>query len=337
MRLPAACSGTVAVRAQSLLAVVAAGLLAGACASGDSVASLDSFLGPPQQAAGGEAAGGAAEAARSRSELDRALAYWSEEHKKKPADVKVSLAYAKNLKAAGHKEQAFQILQGASIIHGDNRELASEMGRLALEFDQVGVAEKLLAMADDPTKPDWRLISARGTVLAKQSRYADAIPFFERALQLSPNQASVMNNLAMAHAANGDPAKAEEILRRARAGSNEPKIAQNLALVLGLQGKHDEARTATANVVPAATAAADAEYIRRMVNSPGAPAQASAAVATRPQAPAPAPAARTIEAKALGKATTSRPASNGDLRPGGGPRDVTAPAGSWSTSVQAAR
>ena len=30
------------------------------------------------------------------------------------------------------------------------------MGRLALEFDQVAVAEKLLAMADDPLKPDWR-------------------------------------------------------------------------------------------------------------------------------------------------------------------------------------
>ena len=50
-----------------------------------------------------------------------------------------------------------------------------------------------------------------------------------------------MNNLAMAHAANGDPAKAEEILRKAAATSNDPKIKQNLALVLGLQGKHDEA------------------------------------------------------------------------------------------------
>jgi Flp pilus assembly protein TadD len=333
MVLPAPSRGTTAVRAPGLLAVAAAGLLAGACASGDTVSSLDSFLGAPQQSAGGARP---ADPARAASELERALAYWGDEHKKKPADVKVSLAYARNLKAAGHKEQAFQVLQGAAIMHGDNKELASEMGRLALEFDQVGVAEKLLAMADDPTKPDWRVISARGTVMAKQNRFGDAIPLFERALQLSSSQPSVMSNLAMAHAANGDPAKAEEILRRARAASNDPKIAQNLAIVLGLQGKHDEARTVTANVVPAATAAADADFVRRMVTPSGTAAPATPAVAARPQPAAPA-SARAIEAKAPARSAPQRPATASALRPGGGPRDVAAPAGAWSTTVQAGR
>ena len=45
-------------------------------------------------------------------------------------------------------------------------------------MDQVGVANQMLAMADDATKPDWRVISARGTVMAKQAKYTDAIPFY---------------------------------------------------------------------------------------------------------------------------------------------------------------
>ena len=154
-------------RSAGVLAVLAAGLLAGACSSGGSLDGLDSMLGsapPSADPAADRLANASGGAAKPKTELDKALAYWSEEHKKKPAELKVALAYAKNLKAAGHKEQAYSVLQNASMIHGDSKELASELGRIALEYDQVALAEKLLAMADDPLKPDWRLISARGTI-----------------------------------------------------------------------------------------------------------------------------------------------------------------------------
>ena len=65
----------------------------------------------------------------------------------------------------------------------------------------------MLEIAEDPMKPDWRIISARGTVLAKQGQYKDAIPFFERAQSLAPDQQSVLNNLALAYTMNGDAAK----------------------------------------------------------------------------------------------------------------------------------
>ena len=81
----------------------------------------------------------------------------------------------------------------------------------------MSVAQKLLEQADDPTNPDWRVISARGTVLAKQGSYRDAIPLYERALALAPDQASVLNNLALAHAMEGHPDKAEPLLKRAAA------------------------------------------------------------------------------------------------------------------------
>jgi hypothetical protein len=88
----------------------------------------------------------------------------------------------------------------------------------------------------------------------------------ERALALSPGQPSVTSNLAMAHAANGEAPRAEAVLRKiAESPDADPRVRQNLALVLGLQGKYDEARAVSARDIPQDTASANVEYVRQMV------------------------------------------------------------------------
>ncbi len=152
------------------------------------------------------------------------------------------------------------------LLHGSDRRLASDYGRLALELDQVSAAKKLLEAADDPANPDWRVIMARGTVLAKETKYAEAIPFYERALALSPDHPSIMNNLALAYTMNGDAAKAETILRRAaEADGANAKVRQNLALVLGLQGKYDEAVKVGSAGLPQDAAQANTDLLRKIV------------------------------------------------------------------------
>ena len=206
--------------------------------------------------------------ANSQSELDKATLYWSKEYAKNTRDLKAALAYAKNLKAGGQKEQALQVCQDASLYHGNSRELASEYGRLALELGQVNLADKLLAAADDPAKPDWRVISARGTVFAKQGKYAESIPHYERALAIAPDASSVLSNLAMAYAAGGRAPEAEPLLRRAIEidGSNA-KLKQNLALVVGLQGRHDEAKQVDGQNLANAAAQDNADVVRQMVKT----------------------------------------------------------------------
>src|SRR4029079_9653302 len=117
-------------------------------------------------------------AAGEQTELQKATLYWGQEYAKKPAELKPALNYAKNLKAMGEKRKAMAVLQQASLLHDGDKELASEYGRLALELDQVGMAAQALSVADDPANPDWRIISARGTVFAKQGKYREAIPFY---------------------------------------------------------------------------------------------------------------------------------------------------------------
>ena len=63
------------------------------------------------------------------------------------------------------QDRALAVLQQASIYNSDHKGLASEYGRLALENDQAQLAEKLLSRADDPLKPDWKVISAQGLSL----------------------------------------------------------------------------------------------------------------------------------------------------------------------------
>jgi Flp pilus assembly protein TadD len=240
------------------IATLAATLMLGACSQSSD---LLSDAAKPLASADSSAKG-----TNTQTELQKATEYWGNEYQKKPADLQTALNYSRNLKALGEKQKAFSILQQASVLHGSNAELASEYGRMALDFDQINVASRLLEIADSPTNPDWKVISARGTVLAKQGLYKDAIPFYERALALAPNQTSILNNLALANAMSGDAQKAEDILRQvADKDAGAPKVKQNLALVLGLQGKYDEAKSVGGSTLTADAAAENSDYVRKMV------------------------------------------------------------------------
>ena len=242
----------------AIVAVMATSLLLGGCA-----ASSDLLPGTATLASADTQA---ADTLDPEAELRKATEYWGQQHAKNPGDKTTGLNYARNLKAGGDKRQALVVLQNVFSMNKSDPEVAGELGRLALEFDQLSLASRALEVADVPDKPDWRVVSARGTVLAKQGQHKAAIAYFERALAISPNQPSVLNNLAMANAMSGNAQKAEQILRDLAQLNGAPtKVNQNLALVLGLQGKYDESKAAGAAAIPPDVAAANTEYLRQMV------------------------------------------------------------------------
>ncbi len=262
-------------------AVIALTLGLGACAGGPGPFDFASMGEKPQQVAE------APSSQTPQTDLQKATEYWGKQVEKNPRDAQAAINYTRNLKALGAKQQALSVIQQAHAANPTHKVIASEYGRLALELDQIAVAEKLLALADDPVQPDWKIMSARGTVLAKQGRYRDAIPLFERALAASPNQPSVLNNLALAHAMNGQAEKAEPMLRQAAAdGTADPKVIQNLSLVLGLQGKHDDANGVIVRDAPAEEVADDARLVRDMVGTQTAQAPMNTTIQTSSVSPA---------------------------------------------------
>lgn len=246
-------------RVIGFLAALSSTLLLGACASGG-----DNPLLMSKQ----DLVAKASDPSNPKSELAKATEYWGKAASDNPTDTKAAVNYARNLKAMGQKQQALIVMQEAHRHNPMNREINSEYGRLALEHDQFSAAEKLLEAADDASNPDWRVISARGAVLAKQGRHGEAVPFFERALAVSPDNPSVMNNLAMAQAMEGRPAKAEALLRQAVAAQpSDQRLSQNLALVLGLQGKHKEAEAIGQGTLPPDLAAHNGDVLKQMVGA----------------------------------------------------------------------
>lgn len=201
--------------------------------------------------------------------LDRAIQYWSQAFAQNPGNEKAAVAYARNLRAKGQKEKALQVLQRASMANSNSRAIASEYARVAIDLGQVEFGQKLLKRASNPAKPDWRLISAQGAALAKRGKHREAQGYFLRALQMKPAHPPLLNNLALAYALNGDIDDAERLLRQAAAkGQKIGKIRQNLALVLGLQGKFGESqKVAQAVQLTEGRARSNTEFLKRWVKA----------------------------------------------------------------------
>lgn len=178
------------------------------------------------------------------------------------------LAQARKLRIAGQRVAALRLLDQSARRFPANAAITAQRGLLALEIGQLPQAEKLLREAIEKGAGDWRLRSALGATLAARGQHDQAIRQFRVALKASPENPAILNNLALSHAMAGNLKKAEKILRtvvaRKARGRQLARANQNLALVLGLRGKHAEARRIAASTLPAATATANVAYLQRL-------------------------------------------------------------------------
>ena len=197
-----------------------------------------------------------------------AIAQWSAAYNKNPQDPKLVLGYAAALKNIGSRDKALEILTAGYRANQNNGEIAAELGRLALDMNRLDIAQQTLKVAETQGVKDWKTLSAQGTLRAKQGRHAEAQQYFLAALEVQPDAVSVINNLALSYALDGNPNKSEELLRKAVASGHEDKrVRQNLALVLGLQGKFDEARQVAAADMTEQEAKASTTYLRNMLSN----------------------------------------------------------------------
>jgi Flp pilus assembly protein TadD len=98
-------------------------------------------------------------------------------------------------------------------------------------------------------------------------RHAEAQRYYKTALKMAPDEPSVLSNLGLSYALSKNLTQAESILRRATARSGaDPRVRQNLALVVGLQGRFAEAENIAQADLPPAEAAANVTYLRQMLS-----------------------------------------------------------------------
>ena len=139
-------------------------------------------------------------------------------------------------------------------------------GRALADVGNFDQALEVLDRAHTPDQPDWRILSAQGAVLDQLGRHQEAQGYYASALKIRPDDPSVLSNLGLSYALAKDLKNAEATLRRAAAFAGaDPRVRQNLALVVGLQGRFAEAESIARADLPSEQAAANVAYLRQML------------------------------------------------------------------------
>ena len=205
----------------------------------------------------------ASRAADPRGELDSDR----DRFRTNPNDANAALQYGKALRATGQRSQALAMLEQVSIAHPDDKALLAGYGRALADNGNFQQAFDVLSRAHSPDDPDWRILSAQGAVLDQLGRHDEARHYYDSALKIVPEEPSVLSNLGLSYVLSKDLPKAEEILRHAldRAKA-DLRVRQNLALVIGLQGRFAEAESIVKADRPPQEAAANVAYLRRLLS-----------------------------------------------------------------------
>jgi len=185
------------------------------------------------------------------------------------ADPDVAIRYARALRVIGQRAQASAVLEQAAIRNPKNRAVLGAYGRALADNGNYSQALEVLGRSHSPDQPDWNILSVQGAVLDQMGRHEEARRYYESALRLMPDEPTVLSNLGLSYALSKDLKQAEATLRRASAtGATGIKVRQNLALVVGLQGRFEEAERIAQADLPADEAAANVAYLRQMLAQP---------------------------------------------------------------------
>jgi Flp pilus assembly protein TadD len=183
-----------------------------------------------------------------------------------PKDAEAAIRYAQALRVIGQRAQAAAVLENATINNPSDQVLLGAYGRALADNGNYAQALDVLNRAHTQDNPDWRILSVQGAVLDQMGRHPDAQRHYASALRLMPDEPSVLSNLGLSYALSKQLPLAETTLRRAADQPNAaPKVRQNLALVVGLQGRFQEAESIARGDLPPEEASANVATLKQML------------------------------------------------------------------------
>lgn len=261
----ASCPGPLVLRAARLVGSIALLALVAGTAGGCMMASTGAGMASTSSGAVAPASTAAATEADWRRELEAS----SQAYRANPSNPDVAIRHARALRVIGQRSQAAAVLEQAALRNPKHRALLGAYGRALADSGNYAQALEVLERAHSPDQPDWRILSAQGAVLDQMGRHDDARAHYESALRLMPDEPTVLSNLGLSYALSRNLPQAETTLRRAAAAPGAgPKVRQNLALVVGLQGRFEEAARIAQADLPADEAAANVAYLKQMLAHP---------------------------------------------------------------------
>jgi len=201
------------------------------------------------------------------SDFERAAAYWGERYTAYPKDKGTALNYAAALRRVGRSDQAVAILQRMVIAAPNDRQVLAAYGKALAANGDLAQALDVVQRAQTPDQPDWQLLSAEAAIHDQLGQHDAARQLYAQALAIAPNEPTTLSNYGMSYALTNELPAAEKLLRQAAAlPTADSRVRQNLALVVGLEGRFAEAeKIATADLSPD-EAAANVAYLKTMLS-----------------------------------------------------------------------
>lgn len=194
------------------------------------------------------------------------LAELTARYKANPKDKVIAIHYAAALRAVGQNSQAVSVLQISMDMYPRDVDINVAYAK-ALTAD--GRFEQSLAVLDNvirPEAPDWNALLVKGATLDQLGRNAEARALYTQALVFAPGEASIEANMGLSYAMTNELPAAEQHLRRAvQMQGATSRIRQNLALVVGLQGRFEECRALYAAELPPEQVESNMAYVRALL------------------------------------------------------------------------
>ncbi|MCW1753908.1 tetratricopeptide repeat protein [Rhizobium acaciae] len=201
------------------------------------------------------------------TELRSATDRLGQAYAKNPRDPVTGVSYANLLRMNGRDAQALAVMQQVAIANPGDRNVLAAYGKAQAAAGQFQQALDTIGRAQTPDRPDWKLISAQGAILDQMGRASDARQRYRDALDIQPNEPSILSNLGMSYVLTGDLRTAETYLRSAASQPTaDSRVRQNLALVVGLQGRFPEAEQIARRELSPQQADANVAYLRGMLS-----------------------------------------------------------------------
>ncbi|MFO1013160.1 MAG: pilus assembly protein TadD [Caulobacteraceae bacterium] len=203
-----------------------------------------------------------------RAEADRMdalarAAFWANESDIDPRDVEASLKLSRALRELGRWDDAANSAQRILVYQPENVEALLEIAKARIGQNQGFYAIEPAQRAAELNSRDWRPVALLAIAFEQAERDDEALAAHQRALGLAPNNPTVLANLGLFYATHGDPAQGEALLRRAVSlPGSTAQMRQSLALVIGLQGRVDEAERLARQDLPPNVVANNMAYLR---------------------------------------------------------------------------
>lgn len=167
----------------------------------------------------------------------------------------------KDLKQA---ESVYQRIIADAGLEEAGLRARDRLAALRVQQNNVPGAQKLIAEVLDKSPRDDDALILRGNLSLAQNNPREAIADLRAVLRDQPNAVGVMRSLARAHVANGEPALAEETMRRAmEINPRDPAVRLDLAQLLAQLGKPEQAKPVIDELVkaePTNAQALDAQF-----------------------------------------------------------------------------